>query len=129
MLRSLGEGKKQVISFTEKDSLAWYPNPRADSIIVVEDQLSAVRASQYMTAVALLGTHMNEPMVLEIRERHQPVYLALDADAVAKAVKYVVKYRSLLPMQLLTLDKDIKDMTHEEADALFARIGASRLLA
>lgn len=109
--------------------MAWFTNVRSSGIIIVEDQLSAIRASDYLTSVALLGTHLNDERVQELRAaKTRPIYLALDNDAIGTAVKHVVKYKSLLPMQLVRLSKDIKDMTHEEADRLFAGIGASRML-
>ena len=121
MLRALDGRKPKVVSHTEKGAMAWYTNHTTPGIIIVEDQLSAVRASRYLSSVALLGTNLSEERVAEIRRtRNSPVYLALDNDAIVSAVRYVIKYRSTLPMQLVRLDKDIKDMTHEEADALFA---------
>lgn len=108
--------------------MAWFTNVRSSGIIIVEDQLSAIRASDYLTSVALLGTHLNDERVQELRAaKMRPIYLALDNDAIGTAVKHVVKYKSLLPMRLVRLSKDIKDMTHEEADRLFASLGASRV--
>lgn len=128
MLRALDGRKPKAVSHTEKGAIAWYVNRITPGVIIVEDQLSAVRASDFLTSVALLGTNLSDERVMEIKKAGLgPVYLALDNDAVASAVKYVVKYRGVLPMQLVRLDKDIKDMTHEEATALFAGIGISRL--
>ena len=128
MLRALDDRKPKVVSHTEKGAIAWYVNRITPGVIIVEDQLSAVRASDFLTSVALLGTNLSDERVMEIKKAGLgPVYLALDNDAVASAVKYVVKYRGVLPMRLVRLDKDIKDMTHEEATALFTGIGISRL--
>ena len=128
MLRALDGRKPKVISHTEQGATAWYTNLTAPGVIIVEDQLSALRASSFLTSVALLGTNLSDERVAEIRKAgHRPVFLALDNDAIASAVKYVVKYRSTLPMQLVRLDKDIKDMDNEEADALFASLGVSRM--
>lgn len=129
MLRSLSGQQPKVLSFTEKGSIAWYVNRITPGVIIVEDQLSAARASRYLTSVALLGTNLSPERAAEIKATGlSPVHLALDNDAIAQAVRYVTKYRSQLPMQLVRLHKDIKDMTHEEADALFAGVstGGSR---
>lgn len=108
--------------------MAWFTNVRTGGVIIVEDQLSAIRASDYITSVALLGTHLNEERVQEIKaSKLAPVYLALDNDAISTAVRHVVKYRSVLTMKLLRLERDIKDLSYEEADRLFASIGASRV--
>ena len=120
MLRALDARSPKVVSYTDKGAIAWYTNRITNGTIIVEDQMSALRASDYLTFVALLGTDLSYNKVNEIKEIGKfPVLLALDNDAIAKAVKYVQHYRSVLPMQLVRLDKDIKDMTHEEADALF----------
>lgn len=106
--------------------MAWYTNVRASGIIIVEDQLSAIRASAYLNSVALLGTNLNEERALEIRAaNNSPVYLALDLDAIASAVKYVVKYRSVLPMQLVRLSKDIKDHSVKELDLLMGDLSGT----
>lgn len=123
MLRSLSGAKPKVVSYTEQGAMAWYVNRITPGVIIVEDQLSALRASAFLTSVALLGTNLSEERVEEIRKAgHRPVYLALDNDAIASAVKFVVKYRSTLPMQLVRLDKDIKDHNNEELAALYASL-------
>lgn len=119
-LRSFKGERPKSKSHTEEDALAWYTNPATTSIIIVEDQLSAIRASDYLTSVALLGTHLNEERVSEIRNCSSggSVYLALDADAWNKAINYAISYRSRLKLQLLKLSKDIKDHDPEELAAL-----------
>lgn len=101
---------------TEKsDALAWYPNrSKTKNILVVEDQLSAIRASNHITSVALLGTHLNEDRLDELLAFDTgKVYLALDRDAVPQAVEYVRKFRgrSSGRLQLYQLLKDIKNQT------------------
>lgn len=125
MLRALDGRTPKVVSYTDKGAIAWYINRVSNGTIIVEDQLSAVRASAYLTSVALLGTDLSYNKVNEIKEIGRfPVLLALDNDAIAKAVKYVQQYRSVLPMQLVRLDKDLKDSSHEELDVLFASIAS-----
>lgn len=127
MLRALDGRKPKAVSHTEKGVMAWYINHTTPGIIIVEDQLSAVRASRYLSSVALLGTNLSEERVAEIRKtRNSPVYLALDNDAISSAVKYVVKYRSVLPLQLVRLDKDIKDHSAEELDVLMGTLNFER---
>jgi DNA primase len=96
--------------------MAWYPKVGSKSLIVVEDQFSAIRAADYCTAVALLGTNLNEERAYALRKFSPGYqrYLALDQDAFDKAVKLTVQYRGLLGLRLLTLDKDLKDLTNEE---------------
>ena len=119
-MRSFDGAKPKSLAHTEPDALAWYRNRGSDTLVIVEDQLSAIVASKYVNAVALLGTNLNQSRATEIRKaRFSRVLLALDADAFDKAVGYVRKYRSYLPMELLRLDKDIKDMKDEDVIKLF----------
>jgi hypothetical protein len=124
VLRSLNGASPKTFKYTEEGALAWYINPATTSIIIVEDQLSAIRASDYLTSVALLGTHLNEARISEIRNRSGGghVYLALDADAWSKAIDYTIAYRSRLKLQLLKLTKDIKNHDPEELAALLGSL-------
>lgn len=126
VLRSLSGQSPKTITHTDDDAIAWYTNPRQGGIIVVEDQLSAMRAADYMTAVALLGTHLNENRVAELRaSKRSPIYLALDNDAIGTAIRHLIKYRSFLKVQLVRLTKDIKDHTTEELDELMRGINGA----
>lgn len=120
-LRDLsGNSRTKSKSHTDEGAISWYVNHTTPGVIIVEDQLSAIRASDYLTSVALLGTHLNDERVAEIRATGlSPVYIALDADAWATAVKYAIQYRSILKPRLIKLDKDIKNQTDEELRALF----------
>lgn len=123
VLRTLSNQQPKTLNHTEKDALAWYvnPTPTFPGVIVVEDQLSAIRASTYLTSVALLGTHVNDERAAEIKASgYNPVYIALDADAWPTAVSIAIRHRGLLKPRLIRLPKDIKAHTHEELDALFA---------
>lgn len=107
-------------SHTDEGAISWYVNHTTPGVIIVEDQLSAIRASDYLTSVALLGTHLNDERVAEIRATGlSPIYLALDADAWAQSVKYAIQFRSTLKPKLIQLTKDIKNQTDEELRALF----------
>lgn len=128
VLRSLTGQTPKVLTHTDQGAMAWYTNVRNGDIIIVEDQLSAIRASAYLTSVALLGTMLNEDRVARLRSVCRgKVYMALDNDAIGTAVRHLIKYRSFLPVSIIRLEKDIKDMTHEEADNLFAGIDAARV--
>lgn len=84
---------------------------------VVEDPFSAIRASDYLDAVALCGTIVSEGLAIELRRaKVGPIYLALDKDAYAQTIEQCIKYRSLVRMLPVQLPKDLKDMTHEELD-------------
>lgn len=122
-LRSLTSGIPKSLTHTEKGVMAWYPNHTAAGVIVVEDQLSAIRASDYLTSVALLGTNLNDERAEEIKATGlSPVYIALDADAWNLTVRYCIKYRGLLKPLPIKLTKDIKNMSREELDECILRL-------
>lgn len=117
-LRSLSNQQPKSKLHVESGALSWYINRTTPGVIIVEDQFSAIRASDYLSSVALLGTHFNEDNAYYIKKHARgPVYLALDADAWNQAVRLVVLHRSILPMRLVKLPKDLKDMGDEELNS------------
>lgn len=115
VLRSESGASPKALSYTEEDAIAVFSHPSSRKVIVVEDAYSALRASKYMTGVALLGTHLNVERVEAIKDiRAEQVKLALDADMAHKTIKYVRQYRNVLPMHPVLLSKDLKNMNEEE---------------
>ena len=115
VLRSESGALPKAKSHTEEDAVACYVNYSSPDCIIVEDCYSALRASEYMKAVALLGTNLNDSRVRNIKQQQfRNVYLALDADVYDKVIGYVQQYRSLLRMKPVKLTKDLKNMNVEE---------------
>lgn len=87
-----------------------------DSIFLVEDAISSVKASIHLgektTSAALLGSSVTEKMIPELRE-YKKVYLALDKDATKKAYKIRNKLKGILNLYVVPLSKDIKDSNIE----------------
>lgn len=127
-LRALDGREPKSKNHTEQEAMAWYTHRGSPQLIIVEDIFSAIRASDYMNSVALLSTHLNDERVEAVREAgFTEAFIALDRDAYSKSVHYAAKYRSRLRLVPVQLSKDIKDLTHEEADDLFADLGADSL--
>ena len=119
VLRSLSGAEPKTITHTEPLAMAFYTHRRSRDLIIVEDQLSAIRASEYMNAVALLGTNLNEDRAYEIyRQKYERIFLALDADAREKQAQLIIKHRGLLKLNPLMLKKDIKNQSKEELEEL-----------
>ena len=117
VLRSESGAFPKAKSHTEEDAVACYVNYSSSDCIIVEDIYSALRASEYMNAVALLGTNLNSSRVNNIKQQQfSRVFLALDADVFDKVIGYVATYRSVLRMQPVKLEKDIKNMSHQELE-------------
>lgn len=119
VLRSLSGAKPKTISHTDPMVMAWYANVNSRKCLIVEDQLSAIRGSEYMNAVALLGTNLNEDRAYEIKAKgFTEIYLALDADAYPLSVRLAALYKNVLPIRLLRLGKDIKNHNRDELQHL-----------
>lgn len=107
--------------YKENDVLqSWYFKDRharkaSDTLIIVEDIPSALRCIDYCDSVALLGTSFTLEKQKEIKNMgYKATYICLDPDANKKALK-LAKNSTVLPnMKIKFLDKDIKNMTHEE---------------
>lgn len=96
---------------------------KACPTIIVEDQISARKlATLGYRAVALLGTNLDKSQCAEIAEHGLgEVILALDNDAFAKAVQLSNRHRDVLPMGVVLLQQDIKNMNDADITRLFER--------
>jgi hypothetical protein len=121
---------KSLIHLGLEDAVAssWYKFRRASKVLViVEDQVSAIKLAPYVHALALLGTNLSEAKVNEIPkegpEKYDSIYLCFDNDAIGTAVKTQLDWVSVLPnMRILGLQKDIKDMTDDEFTQFLERL-------
>jgi hypothetical protein len=117
--RKLEDGRKYVHSYKIVDEpwLCWYRTSFRD-VVVVEDQISALKVAKYATSVALLGTHLSQEKIDEIRNvaKTGKIWLALDKDASNRTFEYLKQYRLYCNGNLngLMLSKDIKDMSYPE---------------
>jgi len=119
MLRYFDGTQPKAVSYkaTDQPWQAWHMpdgSQDLDVLVIVEDQLSAMRCWQLgYTAVALLGVNLNSDKAAEIRSTcaDMRTLLALDADAFSKALGYAKKYSWLQPVRL---EKDLKDSSDAE---------------
>ena len=113
------------ITYKEVDDvwMAWYLRPQVaipntqgflNQVIIVEDMVSALKASRFYPTVALLGTHMNHSMLSEIVALTTNITICLDRDATEKAHKYTEQFAVYGNFRTVPLSKDVKDMTDEE---------------
>lgn len=106
--------------------LAWYKpailiNPRDMPVILVEDQMSAIKLADCgYTACALLGTNLSSEKVAEIQSVSKHIVIALDSDATATAFKLARKWQhGFSSCRVVILEKDVKDSSKEEIHAKF----------
>lgn len=106
--------KAVTYKHTDEPFIGWYVNAAPDSIVVVEDAVSAMKLWQMgYTAVCLFGTNFSEEKCREVayyRTADRPVRLALDPDAYDKAIKYAKRRRGILRLVPVLLPADPKDM-------------------
>lgn len=120
---------KAIIQLNDKTAISqcWYKMIRTSPVVVlVEDQMSAIKLAPHFHSIALLGTNLSEAKVDEIldqRPRYERVFLALDNDATAEAVRTQLRWRNRLPnLYILGLQKDIKEMDSQEFKEFLARV-------
>lgn len=121
-----GATPKSIIRLDEDGiALSWYIRKRKSrALVIVEDQVSAIRVSSFYDSVALLSTNFSEAKVKEVKARgYSRVFLCLDNDATAVAVRLAVALRTQLPqLRIIGLPKDIKNMDKEEFESFLTKL-------
>lgn len=118
-----GNASTKALTYIDEneEGLSWYKTTPNAPTVVVEDIPSAIRASSFVNAVALLGTGIGLDRAIEISEhaRHG-VIMALDNDAIDLSFRWAQKYALLWgDVSVLPLAKDIKDMKENAICDLF----------
>lgn len=112
-----GHAKSMTYWNEEGPLLSWYhPRYRCTNrdVLVVEDQLSAMRAAEHLNLVAcaILGTGLNAEKVQELQKHTHYLTIALDADATGQAFAMARKWgQAFANCKVLVLSQDIKDMS------------------
>lgn len=122
VLRSYESGvfPKALIRLNEVDrpSISWYKNWTSgwDRVLVVEDVVSAVKATGAASTVAILGTHLSPGAILEMTGLNPShVVLCLDPDATKKALELHKKWSGMFKkMTVAVPPADLKDMDNIE---------------
>jgi hypothetical protein len=114
----MGRSSIKALTYLDPDQegLSWYRDHTDQPTILCEDIPSAVRASKYVNAVALLGTGVGLTKAAEIEQyATRPIIVALDQDATSTAFNIALRYSALWgDVEILMLEKDIKDMNEDE---------------
>lgn len=95
-----------------------------DTVVLVEDQISAVRVliDTGLVSVAILGTGINEEKVAELQGHARNILIALDSDATGQAFAMARKWgQAFNSCRVVILSKDIKDMQREMVQKTFQR--------
>ena len=119
--RAVGE-KKHPKWYRYTGKAHYYTTGTGSTIVVVEDVISAIVASQefpQLTAMAILGTTMNPKHFAKLGE-YDKIIIALDPDAVGKTIEYrrEIELWTGVKVTAMNLSDDIKYRMQEDLDKL-----------
>jgi len=119
VLRAItSQARTKALTFINdgEEGMSWYRTDPYSPTILVEDVPSAVRASEYLNSVALLGTGIGSQRAVEIADYGgKKIIVALDEDATRTSFRWAHKYALLWGnVSVLPLTKDLKNMNQEE---------------
>jgi len=121
VLRSYRGAEPKALTFQESgdSKLCYYGNHKHRPTVVVEDIPSAVRASLYVNAVALLGTGLNKDVALELAAHTDSVIWALDNDAFDQGMRLHLRHRMLFSnSHVMYLGVDFKNMDEDDLSTM-----------
>jgi hypothetical protein len=121
-----GEPKMKTWKLRDEPMVSWTSHDvdNAGSVIIVEDQISAMKVAQACSvrALALLGTGITHDALIEIQSITDSVVLALDKDATGHAFSLARKFGpGFKHFRVQCLDKDIKNMLIADVASMFMR--------
>jgi Zn ribbon nucleic-acid-binding protein len=80
------------------------------SLVVVEDYLSAIRVSEWMDCMPLFGSHLDKKTAVRLATMYNDIYLWLDPDKAAQAMKFKGEYEAIFDnFHVILTDKDPKE--------------------
>jgi hypothetical protein len=111
--RYFGASDKQpkYITVGNKGDLIHLPDPvKHDTIVVVEDMVSAIKVSRVTNCMPLLGNTLSIPVAMKLRLRFKRARVWLDANMMQKSVRTSLTLSVLgLPTTTIFTDKDPKE--------------------
>lgn len=117
-------------------SFSWYKWLRqSDTLVLVEDQVSAMRLAPFTHSASLMGTNLSEAKIAEVLAgKYKKVVLAFDNDATYEAIKMQLEHKNTIPGLIVgAMHKDLKNMDPKELREWMGRtlpelgtIGASK---
>lgn len=122
LVRSLdARDKPKTLLYSTCTSSLYTSTSSTSTLVLVEDVISSIRLSKHVHSLALLGTSLStskasivQSLVTKLKINN--IVLALDKDALHCSLVQVNKLKLVVqvPVQVVALDKDIKDLTEEE---------------
>jgi len=119
---SQGTEVKSLTFMDNEEPVQDWHNMGDGPVVLVEDQISAIRVAwdTCLSAVAILGTGVNQEKVAELQRCTSRILIALDADATGQAFSIARKWgQAFDSCKIIILDKDIKDETPDVVRKIF----------
>lgn len=105
-------------TYWEEDSypkLSFYGTLPSHTLLIVEDQLSAIRTSRFVPTASLLGTNLNFNKAEVLFKVAKRLIVALDKDATSEACNIVRNNGYMFEeIRICSLEKDFKNLTDLE---------------
>ena len=89
---------------------------RGESVVLVEDLISAHKVGQVTTAIPLFGTEIHKPHLYYLMNEGKPVWLWLDKDQEGTVKKKAMKLQAMInqPVNIVVTDHDPKELSFED---------------
>ncbi len=95
----------------------------ADSIVLVEDILSAIRVSSFLPTIGLLYAYIPDELVVNLNQVYDQIIFWLDPDKHDRMIGRVKRYRTLgINAVMIRADKDPKFYMDDEIDSYLQEV-------
>ena len=93
-------------------------NPGQQSVVLVEDLISAHKVGQVTTAIPLFGTKWHPPHLYYLIQENKPVVIWLDKDQDHRTKGMALRLSSIInqPVKTVSTDKDPKWLSYKEIE-------------
>jgi len=88
-------GRADLYFFVRTGGLGLKSFFRTDSVIVVEDIISAIKVGRYNDTVSLLSAHVTDDLIIRLSKVYGKIMLWLDPDKRIEMMKWVQRYKGL----------------------------------
>jgi DNA primase len=93
-----------------------------ETIVLVEDILSAVRVGELVDTWAMLYAFIPDDVVFELAKHYKEILIWLDPDKMNKMIGWVSRYRSFgINVRIVPTNKDPKDYTREQIGGIIGK--------
>lgn len=99
-----------------RNQIYFYPTPRptTDTVVLVEDMISAIKVNRVVDTIGLLGSYIGDDLIINLAKQYRRVVIWLDADKGEYSLAKVIRYRSFgLSVDRIFTPVDPKNYTEQ----------------